>query len=182
MVLVAMGLFDALDEGINAAMGTRKKVGFLAGRALSFAYVVGAILFFSLAAAAGYWVKLFATTPFFQRHPALLDAYGRYFSVWVFGVFLLVLYMTLPVRTPKFFQALVIAVIVTAAWSILQRLGTYITAGITRRQAIYGALAGAAVFLTWMYLLAMLILLGARILDFWRSVIERRGTRSGVSN
>lgn len=174
MFLVAMGLFDALDEGINAAMGTRKKVGFLTGRVISLAYVVGAILFFSVAAGAGYGVKLFTTLPFFQQHPALLDLYGRYFSIWVFGVFLLALYLTLPVKTPKFIHAVVIAVIVTSAWSILQKLGTYITAGITRRQAIYGALAGAAVFLTWMYLLAMLILLGARILDFWRSVTERR--------
>ncbi len=176
MFLVAMGLFDALDEGINAAMGTRKKVGFLTGRIISLAYVVGAILFFSVAAGAGYGVKLFATLPFFQQHPALLDLFGRYFSIWVFGVFLLALYLTLPVKTPKFIHAVVIALIVTAAWSILQKLGTYITAGITRRQAIYGALAGAAVFLTWMYLLAMLILLGARILDFWRSVTERRSS------
>ena len=41
-------------------------------------------------------------------------------------------------------------------------------------QPMGGALAGAAVFLTWMYLLAFLILLGARILDFWRSVSDRR--------
>jgi membrane protein len=178
MVLVAMGLFDALDEGINAAMGTRKKVGFLAGRLLSFAYVVGAILFFSVAAAAGYGIKLFGTMSFFQQHPAVLEASGRYFSVWVFGIFLLAIYLTLPVRTPKFLHAVVIALVVTGAWSILQRLGTYITAGITRRQAIYGALAGAAVFLTWMYLLALLILLGARILDLWRSLGERRGARA----
>lgn len=168
MVLVAMGLFDALDEGINAVMGAKKKVGFLTGRVISFAYVVGAILFFSMAAGASYTIKLFATMPFFQQHPALVDIPGRYFSVWVFALFLLALYMTLPVKTPKFLHAVIIALAVTGAWSILQQLGTYITAGITRRQAIYGALAGAAVFLTWMYLLALLILLGARILDFWR--------------
>lgn len=168
LVLVAMGLFDALDEGVNAVMGTQKKVGFLTGRLISLAYVVGAILFFSVAAGAGYSLELFAQLPFFQEHPAVIDTAGRYFSEWVFAIFLLALYMTLPVKTPKFYQAVVIALAVTGAWTGLQKLGTYITAGITRRQAIYGALAGAAVFLTWMYLLAMLILLGARILDFWR--------------
>ncbi|MDH3215875.1 MAG: YihY/virulence factor BrkB family protein [Candidatus Krumholzibacteria bacterium] len=169
MVFVAMGLFDALDEGINAVMGTKKKVGFLAGRVISLAYILGAILFFSIAAGASYSLKLFAALPFFQQHPALVDVPGRYVSIWVFAIFLLALYMLLPVRTPKFVHAVVIALAVTGAWSVLQQLGTYITAGITRRQAIYGALAGAAVFLTWMYLLALLILLGARILDFWRS-------------
>jgi uncharacterized BrkB/YihY/UPF0761 family membrane protein len=76
--------------------------------------------------------------------------------------------MTLPVKTPKFVHAAIIALAVTGAWSILQRLGTYVTAGLSRRQALYGALGGTAVFLTWMYLLAFLILLGARILDLWR--------------
>ncbi|MEJ2722983.1 MAG: YihY/virulence factor BrkB family protein, partial [bacterium] len=166
LILVAMGLFDGLDEGINAVMGSRKKVGFLKGRIISFAYIVGAILFFSIAAVAGYALKLFEAVPFFQRHPAMTGVFGKYFSIWVFAVFLLALYMTLPVKTPKLFHAIVVSLAVTGAWSILQRLGTFITAGISRRQAIYGALAGAAVFLTWMYLLAMLILLGARILDF----------------
>lgn len=172
MVLVAMGLFDALDEGVNAVMGARKKVGFLTGRIISLAYVVGAIAFFSMAAAAGYSMQLFSELPFFQQHPTWVDLLGRYFSVWVFAVFLLALYMTLPVKTPRFIHAVVIALAVAGAWSVLQKLGTYITAGITRRQAIYGALAGAAVFLTWMYALAILILLGARILDFWRGSPE----------
>ncbi|UCH83933.1 MAG: YihY/virulence factor BrkB family protein [Candidatus Latescibacterota bacterium] len=168
LILVAMGLFDGLDEGINAVMGSKKKVGFLTGRIISFAYIVGAILFFSIAAVAGYALKLLEAVPFFQKHPAVFEVFGRYFSVWVFAVFLLALYMTLPVKTPKLFHAIVVSLAVTGAWFVLQKLGTFITAGISRRQAIYGALAGAAVFLTWMYLLAMLILLGARILDFWR--------------
>ena len=176
IMLVAMGLFDALDDGVNAAMGTRKKVGFLTGRIISLAYVVGAILFFSIAAGASYSLKLFAALPVFQEYPALVEMPGRYFSIWVFAVFLLALYMTFPVKPPKFLHAVVVALMVTFVWATLQKLGTYITAGITRRQAIYGALAGAAVFLTWMYLLAFLILLGARILDFWRGASERRGT------
>jgi membrane protein len=151
-------------------MGTRKKVGFLTGRIISLAYVVGAILFFSIAAGASYSLKLFAALPVFQEYTALVEMPGRYFSIWVFAVFLLALYMTFPVRPPKFLHAVVIALVVTFVWATLQKLGTYITAGITRRQAIYGALAGAAVFLTWMYLLAFLILLGARILEFWSSV------------
>jgi YihY family inner membrane protein len=172
LTLVAMGLFDALDESINAVMGAKKKVGFFAGRIISFAYIVGAILFFSVAAVAGYAVKLFATLPFFEKNPGFIEIVGKYFSVWVFAIFLLALYMTLPVKAPRLFHAVVISLAVTGAWSMIQRLGTLITAGLSRRQAIYGALGGAAVFLTWMYLLAILILLGARILDFWRGSPE----------
>jgi membrane protein len=177
LIFVAMGLFDALDEAINAVMGTRKKIGFFKGRILSFAYIVGAILFFSVAAAAGYSLNLLEAIPVFQRNPELLEFAGKASSAWVFAVFLFILYMTLPVKPPKPVHAVVIALGVTGAWTTLQRLGTFVTAGLSRRQAIYGALGGTAVFLTWMYLLAFLILLGARILDFWRSAKEKRPGR-----
>jgi membrane protein len=168
LVFVAMGLFDGLDEGMNAVMGSRKKMGFLKGRILSLAYIVGAILFFSVAAAAGYSLNLLEALPAFQKNPTLIQFIGKYFSSWVFALFLFILYMTLPIKTPRFFQAALISLAVAGAWSMLQRLGTFVTAGLSRRQAIYGMLGGTAVFLTWMYLLAFLILLGARILDFWR--------------
>jgi membrane protein len=168
LVFVAMGLFDALDEGINAVMGTRRKVGFFKGKVLSLAYILGAIIFFSIAAASGYSLNLLEQLPAFQKNPGLIEFVDQYFSSWVFALFLFVLYMTLPVKTPRLIRAALIALAVAGVWSLLQRLGTFVTAGLSRRQAIYGALGGAAVFLTWMYLLAFLILLGARILDFWR--------------
>lgn len=163
LVLVATGLFEALDEGINAVMGTRKKVGFLKGRILSLAYVVGAVLYFSIAAVADYLFALVTTLPALRP----LAGFAHLLSLGAFALFLFLLYLVLPVRTPKASRALTTALGVALAWGLLQRLGTWITAGISRRQAIYGALAGAAFFLTWMYLLALLILLGARIL-IWR--------------
>ncbi len=178
LVFVAMGLFDGLDEGMNAVMGTRKKIGFLKGRILSLAYIVGAILFFSIATAAGYGLNLLEALPAFQKNPALIQFVGNYFSSWVFALFLCILYMTLPVKTPKLFQAAAISLAVAGAWSMLQRLGTSVTAGLSRREAIYGALGGTAVFLTWMYVLAFLILLGARILDFWRGTPQATPTEA----
>jgi uncharacterized BrkB/YihY/UPF0761 family membrane protein len=175
-----MGLFDGLDEGINAVMGTRKKIGFFKGRILSLAYIVGAILFFSVAAAAGYSLNLLEAVPTFQRNPALLQLAGKAFSAWVFAVFLFIIYMTLPVKTPSMLHAAVISLGVTGAWTILQRLGTFLTAGLSRRQALYGALGGTAVFLTWMYFLAFLILLGARILDFWKEAKEKPAEKPGA--
>ena len=163
LILVATALFEALDEGINAVMGTRKKVGFLKGRVLSLAYLVGAVLYFSIAAVADYLFALTTTIPAFRP----LAGLARLLSLGAFALFLFFLYLVLPVRTPKAPYALGVSVGVALTWSALQRLGTWITAGISRRQAIYGALAGAAVFLTWMYLLAFLILLGAHILARW---------------
>jgi uncharacterized BrkB/YihY/UPF0761 family membrane protein len=81
-----------------------------------------------------------------------------------------------PVRTPKPGRAIVVALAISLVWAILQNAGAKVTVYISRRHAIYGALAGGALFLAWMYMLAILILLGATILDVWaRNADATRG-------
>ena len=171
--LVAMGLFEAIDWGINGAMGTRKKVGFLKGRLLFLAYVTGAVLFFSVAAVTDYSLDLLTQISALENIKAHIPR--RAFSMGVFAVFLVILYVTIPVRTPKVTRAIVISLVIAAIWAVLQMAGASITAHISRRHALYGALAGGTVFLTWMYLLAFLILLGATVLEVWeRAALKRR--------
>jgi len=174
LILVSMGLFESIDWGINGAMGTRKKVGFLKGRLIFLAYVTGAILFFSIAAVADHMIQLVLAAPALEELVAYLNIPRRAFSMGVFAIFLFVLYATIPARPPKIIRGFIMALIVAAIWGYLQKMGASLTVSVTRRHAIYGALAGGTVFLTWMYLLALLILLGATILDVW----ERRGRGS----
>lgn len=171
LFLVSMGLFESIDWGINGAMGTRKKVGFFKGRLIFIAYVTGAILFFSVAAVADHMIQLVLAAPALENLVAYLKIPQRAFSMGVFAVFLFVLYATIPARTPKLIHCFVVALVVAAIWGYLQKMGASLTVNVTRRHAIYGALAGGTVFLTWMYLLALLILLGATILD----LLNRRG-------
>lgn len=177
LFFVSMGLFESIDWGINGAMGARKRVGFLKGRLIFLAYVTGAILFFSVAAVADHFIQIVLATPAFEGIASYLKIPRRAFSMGVFALFLLILYQAIPLRSPKLIHALVVAVAVAAIWGYLQKAGASLTVNITRRHAIYGALAGGTVFLTWMYLLALLMLLGATILDVW----ERSGTGSGGS-
>ncbi len=167
LFFVSMGLFEAIDWGINGAMGTRKKVGFLKGRLMFLAYLVGAILFFSLAAVADYLIHLMLATPALENFVDNIHIPRRTFSMAAFFVFLLILYTLIPVRTPKFVRAVAVALGISLVWALLQHLGATVTVYISRRHAVYGALAGGALFLTWMYLLAILILVGAVILDVW---------------
>jgi YihY family inner membrane protein len=171
-----MGFFEAIDWGINGAMGTRKKVGFLKGRLIFLAYLVGAVLFFSLAAVADYVFQLMLAAPALADFVANIHIPRRTVSMAAFFVFLLILYTVVPVRTPRPIRAIVVALAISLVWAILQTLGTKITVYISRRHAVYGALAGGALFLSWMYLLAMLILMGATILDVWaRNANSRYG-------
>jgi YihY family inner membrane protein len=168
LFFVSMGLFEALDWGINGAMGTRKKVGFLKGRLVFLAYLLGAITFFSLAAVADYLFKLMMAAPALAEFAQRIYIPRRTVSMASFFVFLLILYMLVPVRTPRFARAVAVALGASAIWALLQYLGAEITVYVSRRRAIYGALAGGALFLWWMYLLASIILVGGTVLDVWQ--------------
>lgn len=173
LFFVAAGLFESLEWSINGAMGSRRKVGFLKRRLLTLAYVMGAMLFFSVAAVGDYVFQLVLAAPGFSELTTWVSVPRRAFSLGSFAVFLLILYLSIPARRPQVIRAVIVAMIVAAVWAVFQKLGASVTVAISRRHAVYGALAGGALFLTWMYLLAMFILLGALVLDVWARAAER---------
>lgn len=173
LFFVAAGLFESIEWSINGAMGARRKVGFVHRRLLTIAYVMGAMLFFSVAAVGDYAFQLLLAAPGMTDLAAAVHMPRRAFSMGAFAVFLLILYLSIPARRPQLIRAITVALIVAAAWAILQKLGASVTVYISRRHAVYGALAGGALFLTWMYLLATFILAGALILDVWARAAER---------
>jgi membrane protein len=166
LLFVSMGLFESIDWGINGAMGTAKRMGFLKGRLIFMAYVFGAIVFLSLGAVADYAVGIVISVPAFE--PVSQYIPRRTFSMIGISLFVFVLYMAVPVRTPKWYRAVLVAFAVAGVWAYLQRIGASLTVSITKKHAIYGALAGGTVFLTWMYMFALIVLMGGTVLDVWR--------------
>lgn len=173
LFFVAAGLFESLEWSINGAMGARRKVSFIHRRLLTLAYVMGAMLFFSVAAVGDYAFQLLLAAPGLSELATLFHIPRRAFSIGSFSVFLLILYLSIPARRPQLLRAVIVALFVAAGWTLLQKLGATVTVYISRRHAVYGALAGGALFLTWMYLLATFILLGAVVLDVWARASER---------
>jgi membrane protein len=166
LFFVSMGLFESIDWGINGAMGTTKRISFIKGRLLFMAYVFGAVAFLALGAMADYTLNLLLAAPKFDPVASYIPR--RAFSMGGVALFLFILYITIPVKTPKWYRALIVALVVAAVWAYIKQMGASLTVYISRRHAIYGALAGGTVFLTWMYLWSMMILMGATILDVWR--------------
>jgi YihY family inner membrane protein len=173
LFFVAAGLFESIEWSINGAMGARRKVGFVHRRLLTLAYVMGAMLFFSVAAVGDYAFQLLLAAPGLSELASSVHIPRRAFSMGAFAVFLLILYLSIPARRPQLARAVIVALIVAAVWAVFQKLGASVTVYISRRHAVYGALAGGALFLTWMYLLATFILLGALALDVWARAAER---------
>ncbi len=166
LFFVSMGLFESIDWGMNGAMGTKKRMGFIKGRLIFMAYVFGAVVFFALGAVADYAINLMLAEPVFE--PITRSIPRRAFSMAGIWGFLFILYMTFPVKTPKWHRALLTSLVVTILWAYMQKMGAELTIYFSRRHAIYGALAGGTLFLTWMYVYALLILMGATVLDVWR--------------
>jgi YihY family inner membrane protein len=166
LLFVSMGLFESISWGINGAMGKAQRMGFLKGRLVFMAYVFGTIVFLSLGAVANYTVSIFMAAPAFEPITDYIPR--RAFSMFGIWVFIFILYMTIPVKVPKWYRAVIVAFAVAGVWGYLQKIGASLTVSITQKHAIYGALAGGTVFLTWMYMLAMIILMGATVLDVWR--------------
>jgi membrane protein len=166
LLFVSMGLFESIDWGINGAMGTAKRMGFIKGRLVFMAYVFGTIIFMSLGAVAVYTVNLVLAIPAFE--PIRSHIPRRTFSMAGIWLYIYILYLTIPVRTPKWYRALIVAFVAAGVWTYLQKIGASLTVSITKKHAIYGALAGGTVFLTWMYMFAMIVLMGATVMDVWR--------------
>ncbi|HET6349559.1 MAG TPA: YihY/virulence factor BrkB family protein [Candidatus Krumholzibacteria bacterium] len=173
LFFVAAGLFESIEWSINGAMGARRKASFLRKRLNTLGYVMGAMLFFSVAAVGDYAFQLLLAAPGLRELAANFYLPRRAFSMGAFAVFLLILYLSIPARRPQIWRAVTVALIVAGLWAILQKLGATVTIYISRRHAVYGALAGGALFLTWMYLLATLILIGALALDVWARAADR---------
>jgi len=173
LFFVAAGLFESIEWSINGAMGSRRKASFLRKRLNTITYVMGAMLFFSVAAVGDYAFQLLVAAPGLSELASTFHIPRRAFSMGAFAVFLLILYLSIPARRPQIWRAVVVALIVAGAWAILQKLGATVTVYISQRHAVYGALAGGALFLTWMYLLATFILVGALSLDVWARTAER---------
>lgn len=173
LFFVAAGLFESIEWSINGAMGARRKASFIRRRLNTIAYVMGAMLFFSVAAVGDYAFQLLLAAPGMHDLAAAVHIPRRAFSMGAFAVFLLILYLSIPARRPQIWRAVIVSLIVAGAWAILQKLGATVTVYISQRHAVYGALAGGALFLTWMYLLATFILVGALSLDVWARAAER---------
>ena len=173
LFFVAAGLFESIEWSINGAMGSRRKASFLRKRLNTITYVMGAMLFFSVAAVGDYAFQLLVAAPGLSELASTFHIPRRAFSMGAFAVFLLILYLSIPARRPQIWRAVIVALIVACAWAILQKLGATVTVYISQRHAVYGALAGGALFLTWMYLLATFILVGALSLDVWARTAER---------
>ena len=171
IIALALALWSAsggvgnIVSAVNIAYDEEETRGFVKRKALALGFTLGAILFVVVA------VTLIAVTP------VLLDAFvpdgvlhmllnaARWVGVVVaVAIALAVLYRYAPDRdSPKFAWVSVGAAVATVIWVIasvgfslyVENFGSY--------SKTYGALAGVAILMLWLWITAFIVLLGAEI-------------------
>jgi len=171
IIALALALWSAsggvgnIVTAVNIAYDEEETRGFVKRKALALVFTLGAILFVVVA------VTLIAVTPL------LLDAFvpdgvlsvllnaARWIGVVIaVAIALAVLYRYAPDRdSPKFAWVSVGAAVATVIWVIasvgfslyVENFGSY--------SKTYGALAGVAILMLWLWITAFIVLLGAEI-------------------
>ncbi len=171
IIALALALWSAsggvgnIVSAVNIAYDEEETRGFVKRKALALAFTLGAILFVVVA------VTLIAVTP------VLLDAFvpdgvlhmllnaARWIGVVIaVAIALAVLYRYAPDRdSPKFAWVSVGATVATVIWVIASVGFSLYVDNFGSYSKTYGALAGVAILMLWLWITAFIVLLGAEV-------------------
>lgn len=176
----ASSVFAAIDRAVNRAWGTTVRRSFWRRQAMALAIVLGIGLLFILSTlmTASYNLLTHVHLPWldiepFNNHlgrrwlpllgPTLLD----------YAVFLL-LYRLLPVVPIRWREALPGAMVAGTAWQIAKGGFNLYVRGFARYNLVYGSVTAIIVFLTFTYIAAVILVMGAEFTVAWSHTRRRR--------
>lgn len=162
--------FFALVRNINRAWARGRSIAYLRGRAMAFSLVLllGVLLFFSIALRT--FMVVLQELEFSYNGFVLIDS-ARIIQVInaltsIVTTFLIFfgLYRFVPDTQVRSREALIAAVAATAAWELAgAAFNGYLRSGLANLQFIYGSLATILVFMLWIYISAVVVLMGAHL-------------------
>ncbi|HSO27313.1 MAG TPA: YihY/virulence factor BrkB family protein [Anaerolineales bacterium] len=170
LIWAASGVFLTLTRNINRAWANSQILNIFQSRAIALAIIAGLSLLLVLA---GVWttfsrllaalnVPLFGGTDMYQTPAWRLISLG---VPWV-GSFLVLalMYRYVPVTRVRWKEALWGALTATVLWQLLNAvLSWYLASGLVTWELIYGSLSTLIAFMLWIYLSALVALIGAHL-------------------
>ena len=166
-LLSAGAIFGTLDSAIAAVLGREGKRALVRGKVAGFGFA-GAIALMAVGsfavsfgvAAAG---RTLSQAGFHDSVRLTLEIVSPLVGVAVGYVFFYLVYRLVPRRAVRRRDARTAALVSAVLWEIAKVAFGYLTGALGVFQA-YGALAFAAGLLTWIYLTAVIILIGAEVI------------------
>lgn len=162
--------FFALVRNINRAWARGRSIAFLRGRALAFSLIImlGVLLFLSIALRT--FMVVLQELEFSYNGFTLIDS-ARLIQVInaitsLVTTFLIFfgLYRFVPDTDVRNREAALAALIASIAWELAgAAFNWYLRSGLGNLQIIYGSLATILVFMLWIYISAVVVLMGAHL-------------------
>jgi len=162
--------FFGLVRNINRAWARGRSIAYLRGRAMAFSLVIflGVLLFASIALRT--FMVVLEELEFSYNGFVLVDSsriiqvINALTSFVTTFLILFGLYRFVPDTQVRGREALIAALAATAAWELAgAAFNGYLRSGLANLQFIYGSLATILVFMLWIYISAVVVLMGAHL-------------------
>jgi membrane protein len=156
----------AVFDAINVAYGAKEERGFFKLNLISLAFTLGALLFAVIALLAIVVVPIAIHTLGMDTVAAPLLTYGRWPVVWLLVAFALaVLYRFGPTDTlnPKWHWITWGSGVASLLWIVASALFSYYASNFGNYNATYGSLGAVIGLMTWIWISATVIILGAEL-------------------
>jgi membrane protein len=164
----SLGMFSAARWGLNRAWGTKSRANFLGVRLMDFAAAVGIWMLLLLSALATAAIHLVAghgtPLPVTSWLPGLAWAAAQSSipAALSFAAFLFV-YRYIPSVEHRMKDVFPAALVATSAFEITKHIFALYVRLMTKTSPLFAALGGTLGFMLWVYLCAVILLLGAEL-------------------
>jgi YihY family inner membrane protein len=162
-----LAIHGALESALAAILGREGRRTFVRGRLEAAAFIAALVGLAVLSFGVSYGVNALSgalvTAGFRDQVRVALEVFSPVVGLTVGYVFFFLVYRVLPRRRPPARVAAQAALISAVLWEVAKLAFAYFTKALGVF-AVYGPLAFAAGLLTWIYLTAVIILIGAEVM------------------
>lgn len=176
----AVGLFGTIRDSLNVAWGIRRGRGIVRQHLLDLASVVGLALLIAVSITGTIALhslrnaSVLVTGGYSPQVDLLWNTAAFAFPALISFVALLVLYRYVPNVRHGFRDVWPGALVAALLFELGKHGFTWYMANWSQVELLYGALGTVMLFLLWVYLSAMILLIGAELASVWEELIRRR--------
>jgi membrane protein len=182
LVWTTMNMFGAIRDSLNVAWGVRKGRPLFRQKLIDLGIVIGLGLLLGasvLGTTALHTLRNVSALVLGQRMPRLeyvWDVFAWAFPAAITFVAFLLLYRYVPNVRHRFSDVWPGALLAALLFEMTKHAFTFYVASFSRFEMLYGALGAVMLFLMWVYLSAMILLLGAEMAAVYERAIRGRTT------
>jgi membrane protein len=185
LLWAALQIFVSSVPAMNAAWEVSENRSWLRLRLIALGLLLGAgsLFLLSLLPSAGPSVVRRLHVPWlgFPAHvPWYVDLAFTLLAVAINAAMFGLIYRLLPATEVQWREAAVGGIAMGVLWELAKRGFALYIARAGRHNAMYGALGGVMILVTWIYYSSMLLLLGAEVSKLYKDVVDARHARAAI--